>query len=133
MKTRDWFKRILSAVLALVIVLGACPQTMAAAASDHSHRLTLEQVENPEADVLMETPAVETPEDPTQYADTDSVRVSIVLEQQPTLELYSTEAISSNTEAMAYRQQLQSEQETVIVAIERQALSGTELDVVWNL
>ena len=68
------------------------------------------------------------------YADDDSVRVSIVLEDAPTIAVpYSIENIAANEEAMAYRHKLQQVQELVVDNIETYALDGEELDVVWNL
>ena len=68
------------------------------------------------------------------YADDDSVRVSIVLEDAPTIAVpYSIENIAANEDAMAYRHKLQQVQELVVDNIETYALDGEELDVVWNL
>ncbi len=66
-----------------------------------------------------------------EYADTDMVRVSIILKSPSTLEKYSTEDIASNKRAMRYRASLESKQDKVVSKIER-AL-GKDLDVKWNL
>ena len=52
-------------------------------------------------------------EEPT-HRDTDIVRVSIVLEEKPTIQAgYSTMAIAQNHKAMAYQERLQARQQVV--------------------
>ena len=68
------------------------------------------------------------------YADTDIVRVSIVLKKASTLEAgYAFRSIGSNTQATRYRVGLEREQTAVADRISRQVLNGQKLDVVWNL
>lgn len=68
------------------------------------------------------------------HAPTDVVRVSIVLEEKPTVQAgYSTMGIAQNVEAMAYRDKLQARQEALAKTISAQALGGKQLHVVWNL
>ncbi|MFR0734705.1 MAG: S8 family serine peptidase [Oscillospiraceae bacterium] len=70
----------------------------------------------------------------TVHRDTDLVRVSIVLEEKPTVQAgYSTMDIARNDGAMAYRESLQARQQAVAQSISAQALGGQALDVVWNL
>ena len=69
--------------------------------------------------------------DNVEYADTDIVRVSIVLKNPSTLEKYSTEDIASNKKAMSYRASLEKKQEKVVSKIEKTL--GETLDVKWNL
>lgn len=72
-------------------------------------------------------------EEPT-HRDTDIVRVSIVLEEKPTIQAgYSTMAIAQNHKAMAYQERLQARQQVVAQNISSQVLGGKALDVVWNL
>ena len=66
-----------------------------------------------------------------EYDDDEVVRVSIVLDSPATLEVYDAENVVDNDEAMAYRDSLADEQETVTKRIERKL--GDELDVEWNL
>jgi len=132
MKRNDWFRRVLALVLALVMVIGVSPMAAAAPAGGE-RKLTLEQVDGVNASVLMETSGYEKPEDPNDHADTDVVRVSIVLEDAPALKKFRTEAIGTNLAAQAYRRELKARQTALTSAIERQALAGEELDVVWNL
>ncbi|MBE6945880.1 MAG: hypothetical protein E7459_07320, partial [Ruminococcaceae bacterium] len=66
------------------------------------------------------------------YADTDMVRVSILLEQASTLDAgYSTLNISTNREAMTYRQKLKDAQAQVTARIE--SALAQKLDIRWNL
>ena len=81
------------------------------------------------ADCLVQGEAQE-----TVHRDTDLVRVSIVLEEKPTVQAgYSTMDIARNDGAMAYRESLQARQQAVAQSISAQALGGQALDVVWNL
>ena len=66
------------------------------------------------------------------YADTDVVRVSIVLESESLLDAgFSTKELASNSEALTYRAALKQEQANVTAAAER--VLGEPLDVQWNL
>ncbi len=67
-------------------------------------------------------------------ADSEMVRVSIVLEKASTVEAgYATMGIAENREAMAYRAELKSLQKKMEKTISVQALNGRPLDVVWNM
>ncbi len=67
----------------------------------------------------------------TVHRDTDLVRVSIVLEEKPTVQAgYSTMDIARNDGAMAYRESLQARQQAVARSISTQVLGGQALDVV---
>lgn len=124
------FKRLLSLAMALAMLIAlAIP---AGAVDDNS--ITFEKVDNStvSASVSEREPIEETEEAAAPYADTDVVRVSIVLEEPSTIEAgYSTIDIASNASAMAYRAQLETEQDSVTNSIERAI--GDDLDVVWNL
>ena len=130
-------KRLLAAVLAMVMVVGVCPiQAFALSISADAAsgtKLPFTKVENVDADVLHEAAKVTQPEEEVPYADTDVVRVSIVLNKQATLELYSAVDVASNAAAMAYRDRLAKEQASVIARIEKDVLAGKSLDVVWNM
>lgn len=131
--------RIFSAVLALVIVIGACPiQAFAAEPNTDVHedqgvKLPYTKVEDVDADVLHDATKVKQPEEEDPYAPTDVVRVSIVLNKKATLEVYSAADVAANAAAMAYRDQLQAEQSAVIARIEQDVLDGASLDVVWSM
>ena len=78
--------------------------------------------------------AIEHNENTIEYADDDVVRVSIVLEEESTLEKgFSTIDIANNEKAVAYRNDLQVKQEAVEAKIEKEVLAGKPLDVEWNL
>ncbi len=66
-----------------------------------------------------------------KYADDEKVRVSIVLDGETTIEKFGSEDIASNSAAVAYRDELKSEQADVTKAIE--AKLNETLDVQWNL
>ena len=123
------FNRLLSLVLAAVMVLGMFPAVSAAPAGLRWKKSDVD-VSWDKADRLTED-EIHTM---TAHKPTDLVRVSIVLEDAPTLKMgYSTQGIGSNAEAKAYDRDLKKAQDTVADAISAQALGGKELDVVWNL
>ena len=134
MKSRKRFNRILSFVLVLTMLVSASPLTLAAGSGVDSGRqsLSFEKADGASADVRLETPSIENAQEQL-YEDADSVRVSIVLEDAPTLKLFSTENVAQNASAMAYREGLKAVQETVSDEIEDQILDGENLDVVWNM
>ena len=80
--------RILSAFLALVITLSACPiqafaaETNTDAREDLGVRLPFTEVEDVDADVLHDATKVKQLEEEDPYAPTDVVRVSIVLNKR---------------------------------------------------
>ena len=94
--------RILSAFLALVIALSACPiqafaaETNTDAREDLGVRLPFTEVEDVDADVLHDATKVKQPEEEDPYAPTDVVRVSIVLNKKATLEVYSAADVAKN-------------------------------------
>ena len=123
------FNRILSLVLAAVMVLGMFPAVSAAPAGLRWKKSDVD-VSWDKADRLTED-EIHTM---TAHKPTDMVRVSIVLEDTPTLKMgYSTQGIGSNAEAKAYDRDLKKAQDTMADAITAQALGGKKLDVVWNL
>ena len=131
--------RILSAFLALVLVIGACPvqafatETTAEASEDRGTRLPFTKVDGGDANNPHDAAKVTQTEEEDPYEDTDVVRVSIVLNKKATLEVYSAEDVANNAAAMAYRDRLQAEQEAVIARIEKEVLKGESLDVVWTM
>ena len=131
---KKFVSRLLSLVLSAALLLGCLP---AAAAVDRSgtQALRFTQTESGETqgDYLPQSQAEET-EASVPYADTDLVRVSIVLKSPSTLEAgYAVESITESAATQAYRSKLRAEQETVSQRISRQVLDGEKLDVVWNL
>ena len=139
MKTRNPMIRVLSVVLVLCMVLSMSPAAYAWSFSDlfgsreTSHELSIEKIDGVDADVKLELDPVEHPYQEEKYAETENVRVSIVLTDKPVLEKFSTKGISANTNAANYRQTLRQQQAEVTAVIEQRALAGEKLDVVWNL
>ena len=139
MKKRNPMIRVLSVVLVLCMVLSMSPAAYAWSFSDlfrsnePSQELTIEKIDGVDANVRLELDPVEHPYQKDRYAETDSVRVSIVLNDKPTLEKFSTKGISANANAVSYRQSLKDKQAKVTAAIEQNALKGEKLDVVWNM
>jgi lactocepin len=131
-------KRALSVLLALVLSLSLVTPTWAAAktpASGTGNGLTWEKIDNRSTDLRLDkNNAEKVAQDTPEYADTDVVRVSIVLKDASTLAKgYSSEDIATNSAAMKYRQKLESKQEKMAKTISKKALGGEALDVVWNL
>ncbi|MBP5230753.1 MAG: S8 family serine peptidase, partial [Clostridia bacterium] len=70
------------------------------------------------------------------YKDTDTVRVSILLDEPSTMDKFgykSSKNLSSSNAAMTYRAGLLEKQNKLAARIEKEALRGKKLDVVWNL
>ncbi len=132
-------KRILSGFMVLVMLIGLFPQITVAVGSDMTdgsafqNFLSFHKVEGVDADIRLSQSFVQQDEEVAQFADTDVVRVSIVLNKAATLDLFPTADVASNEGAMAYRAELQKDQETIIKRIEEKVLQGQSLDVVWNL
>lgn len=105
-------KRALSVLLALVLSLSLVTPTWAAAktpASGTGNGLTWEKIDNRSTDLRLDkNNAEKVAQDTPEYADTDVVRVSIVLKDASTLAKgYSSEDIATNSAAMKYRQKLE--------------------------
>ncbi len=123
-------KRIVSLLMVFVMVLGFAVPLEATAAPANGENLNFERVSDVSAgagDALR----AESEQQPL-YAPEDIVRVSIVLEEPSTLDAgFSTMDISTNAQAMAYRDDLKRDQATVTARIEKTL--GQTLDVKWNL
>lgn len=125
-------------LLALVLSLSLVTPTWAAdktPASGTGNGLTWEKIDNRSTDLRLDkNNAEKVAQDTPEYADTDVVRVSIVLKDASTLAKgYSSEDIAANSAAMKYRQKLETKQEKMAKTISKKALGGEALDVVWNL
>ena len=121
-------KRLLSVVLAICLVLSLAAPVAAAPAGE----VSFTKVDNSavSADLLTSVDGDLNPME--TYVDTDSVRVSIFLEEKSTIEAgFSTDSIAANTQAMAYRADLQAAQNKITASIEKTI--GSKLDVGWNL
>lgn len=70
--------------------------------------------------------------DYNQFADTDIVRVSILLESPSTVEKgYSLKNVAKNRSAVSYRNSLKREQNNITKKIEKSL--GKKIDVIWNI
>ena len=127
------FRSILSLLLIAAMLAGFAVPIQATGTDPH---LALELQPIGQESVSAESPMasmgkVETPQTPS---GNEMVRVSIQLEQAPTIDAgFNIRNIAQNASAMGYRDSLQSAQNRLQAAIERQALGGKKLDVVWNL
>ncbi len=123
----NWFtKRVLPVILMLALLV-----PMAVLPTQASTSLSFKKVA-PNGSLLLGKVDSESIVQEPIHADTDMVRVSIVLEQASTIEAgYSTGDIASNNAAMTYRASLKKNQDAVAAAISKK--TGTTLNVVWNL
>ena len=127
-------KRLTALVLVLVLCLSLVVPVGAVGTSGGTN-VRFEQVDNSVVSATLRSNRVQREQAETPlYQDTDMVRVSIVLSGKSTIEKgFATMDIAENSQAMAYRDQLQAQQETVASRISKQVLGGKKLDVVWNL
>ncbi len=127
----DLMKKAMALVLAMVMVLGLGVTGVQAAPA--SRNITFEKLNNVSADLFGSGAVIEN-EHEKLHADTDMVRVMIVMEGKPAMnELKGSENFTTNIDAVNYRAELQVRQEKLAETISTQALKGEKLDVVWNL
>ncbi len=138
MKHAHTLKRAMAVMLALVLTLSLVTPTWAMSSSSvatkgENNGITWEKVDNIKLPIK-ENAAVEE-EAQQQYADTDVVRVSIVLSDPSTLDkgFSASDIASGSKKAMKYRDKLESKQDKMAKTISKKALDGQSLDVVWNL
>ena len=138
MKHAHSLKRAMAVLLALVMTLSLVTPSWAAgrstvATKGENNGITWEKVDNIKLPIK-ENAAVEE-EAQQQYADTDMVRVSIVLSDPSTLDkgFSASDIASGSKKAMKYRDKLESKQDKMVKTISKKALDGQALDVVWNL
>lgn len=128
------FKKLMALLLAAAMIFAlAIP---AGAVGTDEVKYSFEKVDNDviKAGAKAAAEKVEEVEQPALYADSDIVRVSIVLGEQSTIDAgFPIENIAKNASAMSYRAGLKANQNAVADAISAQALNGAELDVAWNL
>ena len=124
-------RKCLALLLAVVMVLSLGATGVQAAPA--SKTVTFEKLEGVRTDLFGSGAVIENDQKPL-YADTDVVRVMIVLEGDGAIsKLSGTENFTANADAVAYRAELQAKQEQLAETISAQALQGKKLDVVWNL
>ena len=127
MHIRQTLIRALALALTLLLVLGSTNPALAVQEAG----MTVTKIDNDALDARLEQPIVAEPGEEAPYGDTDMVRVSILLEKKSTLEAgFSTTGITQNDAAMAYRETLRADQETVTAQIS-QALQS-QLSTAMN-
>ena len=127
MKSNTMMKRLLSVFLVLCMI-----SAWILPASAQQYGVSFTQVSNDRvsANVLGKDP-VELEEE-SQYADDEIVRVSIFVDGAGVLDAgFAAQNLATNQVAMAYRQQLQANQDALVEKIEK--VLKEDLDVVWNL
>lgn len=129
MKKLSLAARLFSLVLAAAMLFSLASPVGAVGSGD---TLRYEKVDNRAVSASLLQPLQEEAEETAAYADTDMVRVSIVLENASTLEAgFSTANIAANAAAMNYRKGLRDSQTAMTAAIEK--ATHEKLDVAWNL
>lgn len=126
---KTW-KRILSVALTVLMVAGMAMPAFAADNNGGWRSASFEKVENG-AKLPLKNSEVE--EEPAQYADNDTVRVSIVLDGASTTRKFTANSVAQSRAAKNYRAALKARQDNVAKRISGLALGGEKLDVVWNL
>ena len=128
---KNMMRRSLALLMAVVMVLGLGISGVQAAPA--SKTVTFEKLSDVNVDLLGTGAVIENKNEKT-YADTDMVRVMIVLEGEGAAEkIKGGENFLASIEAVSRRAQLEVQQEKVAETISKQVLKGKELDVVWNL
>ena len=124
-------RKAMALLLAVVMTMGLGVTGVQAAPA--SNTVTFEKLDSISADLFGSGAVIEHDHAPV-YADTDVVRAMIVLEGDCAVsKLSGTESFTANAAAVAYRAELQAQQEKLAETISVQALGGRKLDVVWNL
>ena len=123
--------RLLSMLLVLAMCVGLVVPSFAAGSSQTAS-LEFEKLDDPVSEKLLESAldkeSVDGSRD-TQYAEGETVRVSIVLEDASTVEKFGSTDLSSA--AVAYRDNLKGKQNSMVQKID--AALKDSIDVVWNL
>ena len=134
MKKTCMSARMVSLMLVLALLAGFALPVRAGRAEQGSQAkaLSFEQTASSAAPQRLLPEATKPESQAPDYANTDLVRVSIVLDRASTIGAgYATSGIAANASAMSYRDSLKQEQAGMTASIER--ATGNRLDVVWNL
>ncbi len=125
-------RRLFAWMMTAALICGSVSFPARAQAADSESKIRFEKVDNSAVSGTLQDKA-EISEQKAPYANTDTVRVSIVLKDSATTDKFSTEEIAENKAAMFYRSRLAAKQDSVAARISNEALDGEDLDVVWNL
>lgn len=131
---KHWnLKRVLSLLLVVCMVTGLLSgvSAMAEDQTANYHEISTDGLKLATED---NAAADETETEEAPYADTDVVRVFVVLEDKPVLQQgYATRGIAGNAAAMAVFKALEAKQAALAAEISANVLSGETLNVHWNL
>ena len=135
MKHAAFFKRFLSLLLVLAMIAGNVLPGMALEIGEDETgktNVSFTRVDNDRVSASLRPNGRTENTVEAEYAATDVVRVSIILEKASTIKAgFSATDIAVNQAAVTYRENLKKDQTTVINRIEKATKS--DLDVVWNL
>ncbi len=131
---KTW-KRLISVLLSVVMIAAIAVPTFAYDfGKSEAKSLDWEKISERLFNEALFRKGITTTESEPEFADTDVVRVSIILASPSVVEAgYPTENIAVNADAMQYRGKLQDKQDAITAAVSAKALGGKKLDVVWNL
>ena len=124
-------KRFIAMLLAAAMLIGCLPSNVFAISMDENDNLRFRMVGNDRVSASLLDGSGDYYEPTVTYKDEDIVRVSIFLEDDATIDKYSTDGIAENDQAMDYREELAKRQDEIVEKIE--SVLGNELDVQWNL
>ena len=125
-------RRLIALVLCLSMVVGLFPG-VSASTHPSAAKVLWEQVDNDLVSTSFLPDGFDQTREPAPYHEDQIVRVSIVLERQPTLSVYSGKGFFKNAQALIYRNLLILQQNILASRISQIALNDEQLDVVWNL
>ena len=127
MKKASVFNKVLSVVLAVCLIMSLAVPGLAAQSG-----VSFKKVSNSSVSAKLPGNVAEVTDKEPAYADTDILRVSIVLDKAGTLEAgFKAETAGTNFFAKLYRNNLRKEQDKITAKIENAI--DADLDVVWNL
>ena len=134
MNRRKGISRLLSLLLTAALLVSLLTPAVLAAPGEENRGLELTELDP----ASLKVPKLgQTEEVPSQgaeqapYALNDLVRVSILLEEEATLDRYSMKDLAQNPQALAYREGLRAQQDAMQARIE--AATGKALTVKWNI
>ena len=133
-KAMRFFSALLAGTMVLNAGLPALANTTDSPEKPESS-VSFEQVEDDAVKAEPETNNMIAPEaEMLSLGGDETVRVSILLDDEATIGKYETDDIANNKKAMKYRAKLEKEQQKTEEKISDEVLDpGEDLDVVWNL
>ncbi|MBQ7670917.1 MAG: S8 family serine peptidase [Clostridia bacterium] len=130
-------KRILALALSVMMIASLLPLSVLAADGDTSdgwYPAYFSETESEGIERFIGASAAEDDVEPEDiYDPTDVVRVSIILSENSTLDVFSPDNAVKSKLAQRYRTILKQRQNALAKKISGDALDGEKLDVVWNL